>query len=243
VVCDIAATEGRENASHNFKMKRPNRKSEPRTQSEPKPAEVKLIDQHLESLELERLQASRRPTVFELSQIAAALIPGNGWKDHFVLNKGREYDHPKAINAEDCAMDVWERCRKEIIARIDASIMMRRVRAFRGPEWQQALKKETFPMPFEHALAIIVGKTRKLERNKAFRDFIRFDLPTPKKDEDELSIISRVEEKFKKLLTEGFSRWQLEDSKIKFDSWIATRAHFRAKNAAVTRWAKANTKK
>jgi hypothetical protein len=217
-------------------MNKPNPKSKSPTQPESKPTEVKSIDHYLESLELEKRQASRRPTVFELAQITAVLIPGAAWKSYSISDKDREYDHPEAISAEDCAMDVWERCSKEIIARIDASIMLRRVKVFQGPEWLKALRQETFPMPFEKALMIIVRKNRRLERYKAFRDFIRFDLLELNKDES--SIDSRVDEQFRKLKTEGVSRGRIEDLKIGFDAWNAARPRLKAKKAAKARWDK-----
>jgi hypothetical protein len=217
-------------------MKKPNHKAKSPLQFESKPAEDKPVDHHLESLELERQHATRRPTVFELAQITAVLIPSAAWKDRLILDENRNHDHPKAISPEDCAMDVWERCSKEIITRIDASIMLHRVKAFQGPAWLKTLRQETFPVPFEKALVIIVSKNRKLERYKSFRDFVRCDLL--KIDKDKSSIDSRVEEKFKKLKSDGVSCGQIEDFRMQFDSWNAARPGNKAKKAAAARWKK-----
>lgn len=219
-------------------MKKINHKSKPPTEKKSEPVEVKPVDHYLQNLELEKRQTSRRPTVFELAQITAVLIPSDGWKEYL----GDPDEGPIATSAEECAMDLWDNCGHRIRERIDREIFSYNLEGFpEDPKWKIALRQETFPMPFEKALKIIVCKTpRKSDRYLTLRKLLKSVLA--KKNETEPNIGSLVNDYFDKLKVEGFSEIQFEYLASRIDSWKAKQKTENAKKAAASRW-KNNTKK
>jgi hypothetical protein len=219
-------------------MKKRNRNSTPAAQKKTKPAKVDAVDSHLESLEKEKQQLYRRPTILELAQLTAQLAASKEWNSYLPPSLEFEKYDPTVA---DAALVIWERCADALRHKIDEEINRAKCEKapdhVEPPEWQWALADGNFPIPFEEGLTMIVGKKiRQADRHKAFRDFIRFH----QRDEqmDEPAIETRVEENLARLKAVGFDEKALEFAGIHFDSWKVTQAKAIATKAAQTRWKK-----
>jgi hypothetical protein len=208
-------------------------------QPETKPSDAKQteddnFDNYLANQEAAKQSLLRYPTAFELSQIAAIFGQSDAWKAYWDESQGPQEEYSVAA----AAYDLWHHCVTIIRSKIDEDIHYSSLEIPPDPpEWEIALNVETFPMPFEDGLKIIVGKTiRRMDRHKAYRDFIRSILM--KKKENAPNIDSMVAEQFARLKSDGFSQKVFRFSATTFSSWKKDQAKEKAKNAAKARWEK-----
>lgn len=194
------------------------------------------VSPEVKELMAEQSATLARPTSCELAQLAALMADPKSTK------KG-------APNRAEQALLLWKQCRDvlwdAIRAEIDYVEMREAVGELDPPEmkeWEHMLMTERFPTDFERALAVIVGgKTRRGDRYRLFRAFMRDVLRT--KLSDETLVEGEVERRFVKLKAEGYEAKPFRQANIMFERWRKARLQEKARNAASKRWAKAAARK
>jgi len=201
-------------------------------------------DPTIEAWKKEKREASRFPTIFELTQIAAILSAGTYWKQYWHESDGPKEDWSVAA----AAASMWEHCGRILDDKIGSAIYYGEIVQQPDPEppdmpnWMWATNQEDFPLEFDKALEYIVGKkVRKSDRYAQFRAFMRAQIKDPTMEEEKrMEIVTR---RFTELKTGGFSLESFKRAGGLFDEWKAGQAKEKARKAAAARWAKKARKK
>ena len=208
------------------------------------PAAAEAADSTVEAWKKEKSEASRFPTIFELTQIAAILSAGNHWKEYWHESDGPREEWSVAA----AAASMWEHCGRILDDKIGRAIYYSEMAQDPGPvfpdipDWLWASSEEKFPLDFDKALEYIVGKKiRKGDRYAQFRAFMRAQIKDPTIEEEKrMAIVTR---RFTELKTGGFSRESFERAGGLFDQWKANQAKEKARKAAEKRWEKKKNEK
>ena len=208
------------------------------------PAAAEAADPTVEAWKKEKSEASRFPTIFELTQIAAVLAQGNYCQKFWSDYEGSETDFSPA----NTAYYLWEHCGRILDDKIGEAIYYAKMAQEPDPEppdipsWLWATSEEKFPLDFDRALEYIVGKKiRKGDRYAQFRAFMRAQIKDPTIEEEKRMAI--VTKRFTELKTGGFSRESFERAGGLFDQWKANQAKDKARKAAEKRWEKKKNEK
>ena len=224
-----------------FKMKTPKSKTQPAKAPAAKPGAVKFSLEIFREEFIERPSRELReamlasPSVFQLTQIAAQLARREDFQD----------DKPK--DAADRARKLWGACADVVKGELEAHlaavplILEERSRAETPQEREVriAIAERKFPLSYENAVKIIVGrKIRLADRHKAFRDFLRDAYAYSGRNYSEAEIESSVEKMLAGCKANGFSKDHLAEAAEWFFKWKDARAKAKAQNAASKRWKK-----
>lgn len=207
------------------------------------PAAAEAADPTVEAWKKEKSEASRFPTIFELTQIAAILSAGNHWKEYWHESDGPQDEWSVAA----AAASMWEHCGRILDDKIGRAIYYAKMAQEPEPDPQApsllwVLQANEFPMNFDKALEYIVGKkVRKADRYAQFRAFMRARIQNPTIDEEGRMAI--VTKRFNELKTNGFSSDSFKRAVELFSQWKVFQAKDKARKAAEKRWEKKKNEK
>ena len=186
----------------------------------------------------------RLPTMFELAQIAAALV------DKKDLRQFEPFHHQpdSFLSITDAALGLWQNCGHTLKAamKFDATLdLMLAAPVDEGPqppEWFNALDQESFPIGFDRGLEIIFGpQSRTADQYKGLRDFLTAFYRNVCMD-DSLGD-AEAQKKFMHLKGAGFSKMEFEEYARGIHEMKHEQTQEKAKKAAAARWGKKKSKK
>ena len=190
-----------------------------------------------------QMEATERlPTMFELAQIAAALVDKKDLRQF-------EPDHHKPdsfLSITDAALGLWQNCGHTLQAAMKFENFLNQVGSAFGdettpepPEWVKALDDEAFPIGFDSGLKIICGpKSRRADQHKALRKFLQ-DLYRNFCQDEVLGDATALK-KFIQLKAVGFTKMEFEEIAQGIDEMKQEQTQEKAKKAAAARWGKKN---
>lgn len=190
-------------------------------------------------LRAEMGETHRRPTLLELTEIAAVLNGHENWQQFIPYHiKGGE-----KISLTDAALGLWERSQitlQTVIMDEGFSNDERESnRESRSPAVAHAMLHERFPISLDHALKLIVGrKIRNANRHKRFNDFLRDTISSFTGNGAEAE--TKVRNQYLGLKESGFNSKTLDEIGKLFSEWNKKCAKEKARKAAAVRWGKKN---
>ena len=206
-------------------------------------AEVKPAENIV--LETKMTATERMPTMFELAQIAAALV------DKKDLRQFEPY-HLKQdsfLSITDAALGLWQNCGHTLQAAMKFENFLTQMDSAFGdettpepPEWVKALDDEAFPIGFERGMKIICGpKSRRADQYKALRDFLQALYRNF--CQDDTAGDAEALKKFTQLKESGFTKLEFEEYARGIHEMKHEQNQARAIKAAKKRWGKRGRKK
>lgn len=198
---------------------------------------VRPIDPRIVELKHSMAEIRDYPSAFQLAQLTAQLVRPEDFQDNAmeaaVLRARRLWDAVAEILKKEMAekIGVLEK-QLEASSRLDTAQMSPAEK-----ECRDVCLNGTFPIDFEHALKLFLGrKIRLSDRYKAFRDFL-IDLlgfsPLSKNQDTARSWAANMIEAQKR---DGFSKEVFGEVAQLFFEWKKMRSHARAQKAAEKRW-------
>ena len=208
------------------------KKANPETARQLTPMEVaweKDVRASIEALGDCEKKLERWPTVSELAHVAAVLRRSDGKSEAALL--ARE------------AWDIWGSCRQYLHRQMKDTLHSYEIALDVGmpdtceSEKQWKLRFENGKADFEAALKALVGeKTRKADRYRIFREFMRDQARKHCPNKDAEGIATVTEKRFMELKEGGFPQESFQKAEAWFVEWRKERRHERAKLAAKKRW-------
>lgn len=169
------------------------------------------------------------PTVGELAHLAAVLRRGDAKSDANII-------------AEE-ALTLWSGCYGHLHHEMTQSVRSYENNIACGPPPEIETPKPprvrfvNGKADFEAALKALVGeKTRKADRYRIFREFMRDQARKNGSSNDEERVAAVTEKRFNELKEGGFPQESFQKAEAWFVEWRKERRHERAKKAAKQRW-------
>ncbi len=191
--------------------------------------------------EREKTATKRRPTVFELAQIAAVLNGTKEWNQFcpdYLFNQGEK------PSLTDAAVGLWERCGESLRSKIRWDNYQELQDEIYEDSMNQGIDSlhRSFPIEFDVGLKVVMGeKIRRDAAHRAFRHFLYSLYRT--KVENYADDEAKADNQFAEIKAKGFEENKFEKFYLLFPKWKAAQAKEKAGKAAAKRWEKHNKEK